>query len=100
MNLTNEEADDMEFRLWRWAKYRPEENMAALKAIVRAEVVNLRALEREVIYSHFWEDLTISEIALCMGLSEKSVGKLLEMALSTLKRRLVTANFGKDSITV
>jgi len=86
----------VEFILWQWAKYRPEEERAGLKAKVRAEVVSLRALEREVVLRHFWEELTIEEIALRMGLSEMSVFKLLEMGLSTIKRRLAASSLGKD----
>lgn len=90
----------MDFLLWRWAKYRPQEERAALKAEVRAEIVSLSMLEREVILWRFWEELTISEIALRMNLGERSVEKLLEMGLSTLKRRLVASGFGKDFVSV
>lgn len=59
------------------------------KGLVQREVIRLRNLQREVIIKLFWENLDIPEISYRMKLSQKSVRKLVETALITIRRRLL-----------
>ncbi len=97
MNQRSDDVDDIELLLWRWALYRPEESRAHLKAQIREEVINLRSLEREAVLRHFWGNQTTAEIAVLMDLGERSIKKLIEMGLLTIKRRLIETM--GDSIT-
>lgn len=56
---------------------------------VQSEVIELRSMEREVVTKFFWENLSVEEIAKNMKLSKKSIEKLLELALKTIRTGLV-----------
>lgn len=55
---------------------------------LRDEIAKLEALEREVIELHLDRDLTIEEIAVEIGISKSSAGRLMQRAKSTLRQRL------------
>lgn len=59
------------------------------KSVIQREVIRLCDLQREAIIKLFWENLDIPEIAYRMKLRPKSVQKLIETALMTIRRRLV-----------
>lgn len=61
-----------------------------LKQQLHSEVLRLENLQREAVIKLFWENLDISEIAYQMKLRPKSVQKLIECALMTIRRRLVS----------
>jgi DNA-directed RNA polymerase specialized sigma24 family protein len=84
--------------LLEWAQVKNGEPQAELRAMIRAEVVSLKSLEREAVLRCFWQELEPHEIARRMKLSERAVRKLLEMGLRTLKRRLNEAGIGKDFV--
>ena len=60
------------------------------KSVIQREVIRLCDLQREAIIKLFWENLDIPEIAYRMKLRPKSVQKLIETALMTIRRRLVS----------
>lgn len=60
------------------------------KSVIQREVIRLCDLQREAIFKLFWENLDIPEIAHRMKLRPKSVQKLIETALMTMRRRLVS----------
>ena len=68
------------------------------KGRVCAEVIKLRDLEREAVIQFFWENLPVEEIAKRMNLTKKSVQKLLELALNTIKARLTQPQSPKELV--
>lgn len=66
------------------------------KSVIQREVIRLDDLQREAIIKLFWENLDIPEIAYRMKLRPKSVQKLIETALATIRRRL-TSEEGNSS---
>lgn len=71
--------------------FRRFEDNASLKGRVYAEVIQLASLQREAVIQFFWEDLSLDEISKNMGLSRKSVEKILGLALTNLKAQLTNA---------
>lgn len=66
------------------------------KSVIQREVIRLGNLQREAIIKFFWENLDIPKIAYRMKLRPKSVQKLIETALATIRRRL-TSEEGNSS---
>ena len=60
------------------------------KSVIQREVIRLRDRQREAIIKLFWGNLDIPEIAYRMKLSRKSVKKLIETALVTIRQRLTS----------
>ncbi len=60
------------------------------KGIIQREVIRLDDLHREAVIKFFWENLDIPEIAYRMKLRPKSVQKLIESAISTIRQRLTS----------
>ena len=60
------------------------------KSVIQREVIRLADLQREAIIKLFWENLDVQEIAYRMKLSRKSVQKLIETALTTIRQKLVS----------
>jgi len=60
------------------------------KQIIQREVIRLADLQREAIIKLFWENLDIPEIAYRMKLRPKSVQKLIETALTQIRKKLVS----------
>lgn len=60
------------------------------KSVIQREVIRLGDLQREAIIKLFWENLDVPEIAYRMKLRPKSVQKLIETALATIRRRLTS----------
>ena len=77
-------------------EYQEKKNAAEMltihvpKSIIQREVIRLCDLQREAIIKLFWENLDVHEIAYQMKLSRKSVQKLIETALLTIRRRLTS----------
>lgn len=59
------------------------------KGRILGEVIRLTDLQREAVIKYFWGNEPIEDIACRMHLSRKSVLKLIETALATIKQRLV-----------
>ena len=55
---------------------------------IDAEVIKLSDLQRSVVDRHFYQGHSIADIAVALKLKEKSVKKILEMALSNLRASL------------
>ncbi len=66
------------------------------KRKIQTEVICLRTLEQEAIIDFFWMGLSIKDIASKMKLSPKSVRKLLEIGILTIRRRLTSLSPAKE----
>lgn len=64
----------------------PENNLDSI--IIKKEIMNLSAKERQVVVLRYYKDLTQQEIAKIMGISQVQVSRIEKKALTTIRQKV------------
>lgn len=67
-----------------------EEKHHLLKVALNACILELTPRQRDIIIARYWENKTITEIAIATGTSKQSVSKTMKKALSEIKMHLTS----------
>ena len=57
--------------------------------MIKKEIANLKARERQVIILRYYKDMTQQEIAKLMGISQVQVSRIEKKALENIRQKMV-----------